>query len=344
MESPNVSTKERDFTSEVLESLNWPKDNTFIPVASSDNRKLLELISKLSETKLSKSKQNENEINRVSGIKYHIENSIQEISENLKLIHASRNESITDEHLLKLAHQEENRLIQLSNEVKKSCFEVEKYDSSTQSEIEKINKNLNELSDKIQWAKEAMNEFRQAMEHGEAVKELIEKYCKIDASRADVLDSKRKIIQENITKQRQKLVNLCEEQKSQEQILERASQLYRKSHADRRNMIGRWMDAVNQMNQRECNITDSEMEFKESMKMSVELENKLHFQTDFLNQQIQNNKETEFVISELNTHYSNLKLRSNDLNEIIVLKTSEVRNFPIHNFFPCNIRKKLNKY
>lgn len=320
----NLIAKEKDFTSQVLESLNWPKDNKFLPVANTENRIILELISKLTENKHEKSKQNEYEINRVSGIKYHIDNSAQEISENLKLIYASQNESITDDHLLKLSHQEESRLIQQSGEIKKLHNDVVKYSTSTENEIEKINNHLNELSDKIQWAKGAMDEFREAMEHGEAVRELIEKYCKMDSSRAEILESKRKIIQDLITKQKNKLVNLCEEQKSQERILERASQLYRKAHVERRHMIGRWKDSVNQMNQRDSDITDSELELKNAETHSLKLINELKSQQQFLEQQIQNNKDSEKAISELNSLYSNMKAKFNDLTDLIVLKSSEV--------------------
>lgn len=50
----------------------------------------------------------------------------------------------------------------------------------------KITSNINKLSEKIEWAKVALEEFQDLMARGEQTNKLIEKYCKEDASRAEV--------------------------------------------------------------------------------------------------------------------------------------------------------------
>jgi hypothetical protein len=72
------------------------------------------------------------------------------------------------------------------------------------------------------------------------------------------MDSRRRCIQLSITKNRTILVNTYQEQKSLEQTLERTSQLYRQLHVERRHLVETWKEAINQMNQREKNINETE--------------------------------------------------------------------------------------
>ena len=83
-----------------------------------------------------------------------------------------------------------------------------------------------------------------------------------------MLDSKRKLLHEAITKQRAVLVNLYEERKSLELLLERTSQLYRQAHLERRHLVSTWKDAVTQMNQREKDIKEAELEVDNAKKVS----------------------------------------------------------------------------
>ena len=52
------------------------------------------------------------------------------------------------------------------------------------------------------------------------------------------------------------------EQISLENNLEKTAQLYRQAHAERRTMVNTWKEAVNQMNQREKDITQLELVIK----------------------------------------------------------------------------------
>jgi hypothetical protein len=45
---------------------------------------------------------------------------------------------------------------------------------------------MEQLHEKIQWSQAALIEWREVMDRGEATNSLIEKYCKIDATKAEV--------------------------------------------------------------------------------------------------------------------------------------------------------------
>lgn len=46
--------------------------------------------------------------------------------------------------------------------------------------------NMDALSNKIQWSKDALDEWKQAMVHGDETNKLIAKYCKEDEQQANV--------------------------------------------------------------------------------------------------------------------------------------------------------------
>lgn len=108
-----------------------------------------------------------------------------------------------------------------------------------------------------------------------------------------------------------------------EQVLERTAQLYRQAHFERRQMVSTWKEAVQQMNQRENDIKNSENDLEESKKISSQKSDELKEITDFLEQHLQNNKDMEKSISDLNKISSNNKTRLLELSEIVTLKTSE---------------------
>ena len=68
----------------------------------------------------------------------------------------------------------------------------------------------------------------------------------------------------NITKQKNELNELYEEQKSIEQTIERTAQLYRQTQHDRRELVCIWRKAVAALNSRESAI-------RETMQVSVRL-------------------------------------------------------------------------
>lgn len=138
-----------------------------------------------------------------------------------------------------------------------------------------------------------------------------------------ILEARRRIIQQNIIKQKSILIKGYEEQKSLEQVLERTAQLYRQAHFERRLMVSTWKEAVHQMNQRENDIKNSESDLEESKKISLKKSDELKEISYFLEQQLQNNKDMEKSISDLNKMSSSNKSRLQELSEIVSLKTNE---------------------
>jgi coiled-coil domain-containing protein 39 len=138
------------------------------------------------------------------------------------------------------------------------------------------------------------------------------------------LDSKRKLLFEAIMKQRSNLINLYEERKSLELLLERTSQLYRQAHLERRQLVNTWKDAVTQMNQREREIKEMEVEVDNARKVSDEKLVALKREESVMKLKQHENRETELYIQDLNITSSELRNRLLKLEDIIALKNSEV--------------------
>lgn len=191
-------------------------------------------------------------------------------------------------------------------------------------EKEKVNGTIDKLAEGVEWAKSALAEWRQVMTSGQETKGMIEKFCRMDAGRAEVLDSKRKLLHDAIVKKQLVLVNVYEEKKALELLLERTGQLYRQAHFERRQLVSTWKDAVNQMNLREKEIKETEAEIEIAKKVSTEKHAALKREEMALKLKQDENRETEYHIQELNITSSDLRNRLLKLEDSVVLKNSEL--------------------
>lgn len=191
-------------------------------------------------------------------------------------------------------------------------------------EIEKLYENMEKFSGKINWMKEALDEWSTAMARGDETNKLIEKYCKEDKKRADELEYRRKTIQQTIGKQRTVLMNSYEEQKSLENVLERLAKQYRQVHGERQQMIQMWKKAVKSLNGRVSDMESITGEIDKAKTNAEKKKQELQEHVEFLEHQVENNKAAERRITELNENTLRLRRQLTELEEVAVLKTNEL--------------------
>lgn len=120
MESEENS--ENDLIRDVMASMGW--QNSFVPIASEENRKLLSGIKFLGRTKLERIdalEGRESEQQRVRNLFTAADN---EFDQNLKLLTAHKSQYTTEHHLFKLAEHDESKLKQMLKETEKSQKEL----------------------------------------------------------------------------------------------------------------------------------------------------------------------------------------------------------------------------
>lgn len=183
---------------------------------------------------------------------------------------------------------------------------------------------MDNMARDIHWMKSALAEWQQAMQRGEETNALIEKYCRDDEKRAELLEVKRRSIQTNIAKQRGLLLSKYDEQKSLEQVIDRTAKLYRQTHADRRSLVDTWKEAVQTMSSRERDIHQAEENIETARLFTAKKELESRDQTEFLEQQIQNNKEAELAIMDLNSHATVVRSQLCVVTEAVDLQSNEV--------------------
>ena len=184
---------------------------------------------------------------------------------------------------------------------------------------------IDNLTNRIKWAKTALIEWRQAMDDGNKGFRLIEMYYKDDQLKAKQQNYKRQRLMEEVERKRKKLIHMYDDQKTLECNLECAANLYRTAHAERRQMVETWKLAAQQMSQREKDIHNGEIALMDCRRRVAQKAKELKHVDDKLNQIIQNNREVEQAIEILNKESSDMKEQLQILTDTILLKNQEVR-------------------
>uniref|UniRef100_A0A8D8C9K0 Coiled-coil domain-containing protein 39 n=1 Tax=Culex pipiens TaxID=7175 RepID=A0A8D8C9K0_CULPI len=307
----------------VMEEMGWGADGGFIPIANEANRKLLEYVNKLAERKGSVAGRVQASDARFGNLQVHLKSAQLEFDQNLKLLAEDKSQIDAEHGRLKLTENEGGRMRKMGRELQYERGDLEQHDQRAQKDMKKLASNMERFTERIKWAKAALVEWKQVMGNGEETNKLIEKYCKLDAGKAESLEAKRKILEDKVSKRRTTLVALAEEYRSLEQVLERTSQLYRQAHTERRQLVLTWKEAVKHMNQREEDIKEVEGEIDRAREFSDLLSEDLKAQDEFLEEQQRNNREIELGIAELNVEVSKLRNRLNALTDNVQLKTNE---------------------
>uniref|UniRef100_A0A1B0GH82 Coiled-coil domain-containing protein 39 n=1 Tax=Lutzomyia longipalpis TaxID=7200 RepID=A0A1B0GH82_LUTLO len=308
----------------VLEKMGW--DGTSIPVANEENRQLMEAINEMMREKEVKAIRVQDEDVRLKSLQNHFHSSEQEIVENLKLLNGQRIHLDNENHRLKLNENENSHLQGDLKTFYRDLGEVNERQEVTQKDIARMKRSIEHFDGQISWIKAALREWNEVTARGEATNKLIERYCKQDASRGNTLEAKRQLLQRSIVKQRERLVQCEEQQKSLENILERTAQLYQQGNAERRTLICTWKEACLQMSQREREIEEAERDLLYAREMTRKKEKRSEDLSNLLSSHGAKGYEIEQEIAELNAKISDDRSRLTNLTDALALKVSEMES------------------
>ncbi|XP_013116307.2 coiled-coil domain-containing protein 39 [Stomoxys calcitrans] len=306
-----------------MQAMHWNSASE-IPMANEENRLILDEIRALQEKKEETLEYQQQTEERLKKLHEHSKNAEITINHNLKLLNAYQADVITEAHLYKLALRENSKLKEDLRNVEKEWKNNNKYMDRTEKEMCVSKQTIDNLTNRIKWAKTALIEWRQAMEDGSKGYQLIEMYYKDDQLRAKQQNQKREKLNAEIDKCRQILIRLYDEQKTLECNLECTANLYRTAHAERRTMIDTWKLAAAQMSQREKDIRNSEMALIELRNQAQKAGKDYKATDDRLNEVIENNRTVETAIELLNSETSDMKEQMQMLIDSVALKTNEV--------------------
>lgn len=121
MEDYDDNNSENDLIRDVMASMGW--SDSFLPIASEENKKLLDTIKFLSKAKLQRDNDLESQGREEIRVQELLKNANNEFDQNLKLVTAHKSQFATEHHLLKLAEHESTKYRQMSKEIAKETCE-----------------------------------------------------------------------------------------------------------------------------------------------------------------------------------------------------------------------------
>lgn len=121
MEDYDDNNSENDLIRDVMASMGW--SDSFLPIASEENKKLLDTIKYLGKAKLQHDSDLEIQSREDIRVQDLLQNANNEFDQNLKLITAHKSQFATEHHLTKLAEHESSKYRQMSKEIAKETIE-----------------------------------------------------------------------------------------------------------------------------------------------------------------------------------------------------------------------------
>lgn len=122
---------DNDLIKDVMASMGW--SNMFVPIASEENKKLLDAIKFIGQTKLDRIdalEAHNKEAHQVSELLNNVDN---EFDQNLKLLTAHKSQFSTEHHLFKLAEHDESMFKQTLKDVTKELKDLEEQKETLKS-------------------------------------------------------------------------------------------------------------------------------------------------------------------------------------------------------------------
>lgn len=114
---------EQDFIREVLASIGW--HNSFVPIASEENKTQLEIIKCVSHAKVERNQaldERGKETNRLGALLHSVDN---EFDQSLKLLTAHKSQYSTEHHLFKLSEHDDSKFRNILKDTQKLLKEQE---------------------------------------------------------------------------------------------------------------------------------------------------------------------------------------------------------------------------
>jgi coiled-coil domain-containing protein 39 len=193
---------------------------------------------------------------RVKVMKEHFKNVQQELEHTNNLYNAKRAEIQTEEHLKQLTSRALGRSQLETKQAQAKLEEVQNLLNTTQTDIYHANEKMDEFKMQMNWNQEELEQWAVAARQKEEDNIALQKY-----TRADELKIKELSMQlEQFTKERVTQKALLEtevtETQAKQMELDRIAQEFEQSHGERRSLVERWQETVQEMKKRDQEISE----------------------------------------------------------------------------------------
>ncbi|XP_026051450.1 coiled-coil domain-containing protein 39 [Carassius auratus] len=268
-----------------------------IPVANEENKALQEELQKKQKEHLNL----ENKINKnkdvINALTEHLNNLRQEVSHTQALCKAREKETESEVHFRALAERETGRLKQEISQLENQLKTLNEKKNTQENIIFKATQKLDELKSQLNWDQQTLEAWLQESAHKDEDTMAIIKYAKQDESKIRELTLKIEKLTLEANQKRKALDSEVTETVTAQVALDKTAESFRQAHSERQEMISQWENTIEQMRKRDQEIQQCAMMQAEVNQVIREKNYLLKERKDFMEREIENNKELERNIS-----------------------------------------------
>uniref|UniRef100_A0A8C1TL46 Coiled-coil domain-containing protein 39 n=1 Tax=Cyprinus carpio TaxID=7962 RepID=A0A8C1TL46_CYPCA len=268
-----------------------------IPVANEENKALEEELQKNQKEQLNL----ENKINKnkdvINALTEHLRNLRQEVSHTQALCKAREKETESEVHFRGLAERETGRLKQEVTQLENQLKTLNEKKNVQENNIFKGTQKLDELKSQLNWDQQTLEDWLQESAHKDEDTMAIIKYAKQDESKIRELTLNIEKLTLEANQKRKVLDSEVTETVTAQVALDKTAESFGQAHTERQEMISQWENTIEQMRKRDQEIQQCAMMQAEVNQVIREKNYLLKERKDFMEREIENNKELERIIS-----------------------------------------------
>ncbi|KAJ8669687.1 hypothetical protein QAD02_000946 [Eretmocerus hayati] len=283
---------------EVLSDLGW-SDGFRIPIANAENKRLEQEIEAKSRKRAGLKAQLEANSERVKEMRLHGSDVRQQQRENQRLLAASSAQLEAERQIYRQAQIDESRLLRELHDREKNSDETQRKLTSLQNELDKLAKKLDSTSAKIQLDQQRLAAWEEQLAKADDRNLVIEQFVRSDEKTFKKIEQERQMLSEKAEVYRQAVTRIVGDIHEMEMMLDRTAHLYSQGMRDRRHLMDQWSQSVQVLTQRDKSIYDTIQEI-DSMRQVVKERMEAYEEAErYFNIQINENKELEHEIRQL---------------------------------------------
>ncbi|KAE8603836.1 hypothetical protein XENTR_v10014478 [Xenopus tropicalis] len=291
----------------VLDELRWD-DGYAIPVANAENKTLEEEMQKKEKEKIQLSNQVKGFEERIQAMADHLRNVRQELTYTQSLVRARENETESEEHFKTLSEREIGRLKQEIQRLENELVSLREKKNSHENNIFKTTQKLENLKRQLNWDQQTLEAWLEESARKDEDSMAIQKYSQKDDGKIKELSLLIEKLTLEAGQKRKLMDNELTETITAQIELDKTAEDFRKAHTERQQLISQWESTIGQMQKRDRDIDHCAMLLAQVKQELREKESIIKEKIQFLQSEIDNNKEYEKKISAAERQAAKLRL------------------------------------
>jgi chromosome segregation ATPase len=204
---------------------------------------------------------------RVSLMKGHLNNVRQEIVHTNGLLAAKQKEIDTEKHLIALADREKAAVLAEIQDADEAIKDEKEKIRSLQIQIYVANEGLDKLKLSLNWNQVELEQWATAAAKKESDNLALEKFQRADEVKIKDLTLKLEHLTKLSAEKQAELENEKTETQSKQLEIDRVTKLFKANHEERRQLVEQWQKTVNAMKERDEEIDQVSVKYKDVTKI-----------------------------------------------------------------------------